>query len=56
MRRYLLYLFRWQLSSPVLYPIIILFKDHLLIATIVGNLVGGMIFFFVDRIIFRKHD
>jgi hypothetical protein len=64
LRRYLLYLLRWQLSTPILAPIVAYFKhspslfgtaEDWLGAT-VANLVGGMLFFFVDRLIFRGID
>jgi len=61
-KRFLLYLGRWQLSSPILYPVL-LYADYwlnlgtninFLIATILANLIGGCIFFWVDRFIFRQ--
>ena len=59
LKRYLLYLIRWQLSTPILAPIIALFKHSPLWGTpadwygaIVANLIGGLIFFWVDRFIF----
>ncbi len=59
-RRYLLYLLRWQLSTPILAPIIAYFKHSPTvmgtaedwIGSSVANLVGGLIFFWVDRFIF----
>ena len=60
--RYFLYLCRWQLSTIILAPCIAIFKhspdlwgtpeDWL--AASVSNLAGGMIFFWVDRLIFKK--
>jgi hypothetical protein len=60
LRRYLLYLIRWQLSTPILAPVIAYFKhspslfgtpaDWL--GSMVANLIGGLIFFWVDRFIF----
>lgn len=50
MLNFILYLVRWQLSSPILYfcmkklPI----KNNLA-KTIIANLIGGTIFFFVDK-------
>lgn len=53
--RFLLYLLRWQLSTPVLYICLWLLADvNGWIATITANLVGGTIFYFVDRQIFRR--
>lgn len=57
MKKFLLYLLRWQLSTPILALILFLMKDwNYLIATIVANLIGGIIFFWVDRWIFNKKD
>ena len=57
MKKFLLYLLRWQLSTPILALILFLMKDwNYLIATIIANLIGGIIFFWVDRWIFNKKD
>jgi hypothetical protein len=54
-RRYILYLLRWQLSTPILSICVALFISKLgnLWAVIIANLIGGLIFFWVDRLIFR---
>ena len=52
MLKFLLYVTRWQLSTPILWIVV----SHLgtsLEATVVANLVGASIFFWVDKIIFR---
>lgn len=64
LRRYVLYLIRWQLSTPILAPVIAFFKhspsmfgtfeDWL--GSAVANLIGGLIFFWVDRWIFGRTD
>ena len=54
-KQYILYLIRWQLSTPVLACCILLMKESdPFISTVVSNLIGGLIFFWVDRLIFRK--
>ena len=55
MKKYLLYLLRWQLSTPIL-AVCLHFLAGLgeLWATIVANLIGGCIFFFVDKWIFKS--
>lgn len=55
-KKYALYLLRWQLSTPIL-TVCLVFLAGLgeLWATIIANLIGGLIFFWVDRYIF-KHD
>ena len=53
---FLLYLLRWQLSSPILWCCLILLSDKLGVfwATVLSNLAGGAVFYFVDRWIFRQ--
>jgi uncharacterized membrane protein YdjX (TVP38/TMEM64 family) len=61
MKRFILYVIRWQLSTPILAPIVAIFKhspsmfgtkeDWL--AAAVANLIGSFIFFWIDRYIFR---
>lgn len=54
-KRYLLYLLRWQLSTPILAAVLALFADWpIVVSTIVANLIGGLVFFWVDRWIFRE--
>jgi hypothetical protein len=55
MKKYALYLLRWQLSTPIL-AICLIWLAGLgeLWATIVANLIGGLIFFWVDKWIFKK--
>ena len=62
-RKYLLYLLRWQLSTPILSPAISAFTHspwygtkESWIGAVVANLIGGLIFFWVDRWIFKKTD
>ena len=61
LKKFVLYAFRWQLSTPILAPVLIycdrLFNDdpniNFWIATVVANFIGSCIFFWVDRFIFR---
>jgi hypothetical protein len=54
-KRYGLYLLRWQLSTPILAVALYLLAGlGALAATIVANLIGGLIFFWVDRFIFTS--
>jgi len=54
-KRYTLYLIRWQLSTPVLAGVLVwLAAYNKLFATIIANLIGGLIFFWVDRFIFTS--
>ena len=54
MKRFCLYLIRWQLSTPIL-AIVVAWLAYLgeWTAAAVANLIGGAIFFWVDRWIFR---
>lgn len=54
-KKYLLYLIRWQLSTPILAIVISCLSNmNTLIATIIANFIGGLIFFWVDQYIFKK--
>lgn len=61
-KRYALYLIRWQLSTPLLAPIVAYFKNSPAIfgtsedwiAATIANLIGGLIFFWVDSFIFTS--
>lgn len=55
MKRFLLYLLRWQLSTPIL-AIVLHFTTNwnYIASTIVANLIGGIIFFWVDKWIFER--
>jgi len=56
-KRYTLYLARWQLSTPILALVLIwLSTTDRWTATIIANLIGGLIFFWVDRYIFTTDD
>lgn len=62
MVKFILYLFRWQLSTVILAPVVAFFKHSPTlwgtkedwIAAMVANLIGGCIFFWVDRFIFKS--
>ena len=51
---FILYLIRWQLSTPILALCMNYLKFSTLINTIIANLIGGIIFYFVDKFIFTK--
>ncbi|MDD1704334.1 MAG: hypothetical protein LUP97_03765 [Methanoregula sp.] len=57
LKRYGLYLLRWQASTPILAGVgIILASMGQLVAAIVANLIGGLIFFWVDQYIFTAQS
>lgn len=54
-KQYFVYLIRWQLSSPLL-AVCLMFLGGLGVvwATIIANLIGGLIFFWVDKKILKS--
>jgi hypothetical protein len=50
-RQFAFYLLRWQMSTPILWLVVSQLGAGLG-ATIAANLIGGAIFFWIDRIIF----
>ena len=54
LKKYLFYLLRWQLSTPILALCVVSFATlGTTRATVLANLIGGIIFFWVDRWIFN---
>lgn len=52
-KQYLVYLLRWQLSTPIAATVLNLLADMpVLWATVIANLVGAIIMFPIDRFIF----
>lgn len=57
MMRFVAYLIRWQLSTPVLALCMWLMGGlDIILATVIANLIGGCIFYFVDKKIFRGEE
>ena len=56
MKRFILYLIRWQCSSPILALCMWAMGGwNIVVATVVANLIGGCIFYFVDKRIFDRN-
>jgi len=53
-RRFILYLLRWQLSTPILWLVVKNLGVGIW-STVLANLIGGAIFFWVDRFIFTSY-
>lgn len=54
-KQYAIYLFRWQASTPILALVLLWLSNvNQWIATIVANLIGGLIFFWIDKFIFTS--
>lgn len=56
MKKFVLYLLRWQASTPILALCLFLLTARMseFWATVIANLIGGCIFFFVDKKIFKS--
>lgn len=54
MKRFFLYLVRWQLSTPILW-LVVKNMGAGIWATVLANLIGGVIFFWVDKFIFTSY-
>lgn len=55
MRPLLLYIGRWELSTFTLAPVLILLSNvPTLVATVIANLIGALIFYNVDRLLFKR--
>lgn len=55
-KKYILYIIRWQLSTPILAIVLIwLSNQNQWVATIIANFIGALIFFWVDRYIFKNN-
>lgn len=56
-RKYLLYIIRWQLSTPILAICLILLSSLGEIwSTIIANFIGALIFFWIDKLIFKEKN
>lgn len=53
-KKYILYLFRWQLSTPILALVLYMLNINEIMETIIANLIGGIIFFWIDKLIFKE--
>lgn len=50
--QFCLYLLRWQLSTPILAMCLYLLNFNPIVNTIIANLIGGCLFYFIDKTIF----
>ena len=52
----IVYLLRWQLSTPILSAVIYFTIDLWgnIASTILANLIGGLMFYKIDKLIFNK--
>ena len=54
MKKFLLYLLRWQMSTPLLAIVFYYLPFNAILESIIANLIGGCIFFWVDKHIFKN--
>ena len=54
LKTYSLYLMRWQMSTPLLAICLYYMNFSVTIKTILANLIGGILFFWVDKFIFTS--
>lgn len=55
LKKYIIYLIRWQLSTPIIAVVLLVLSNmNAWIATIIANFIGGLMFFWIDKLIFRK--
>lgn len=54
MKKFILYLIRWQLSTPILALCLSKLKFSTTVNTIIANLIGGIIFYWIDKFIFKE--
>lgn len=53
--RLLMYLFRWQMSTPILAGVVWYLSGYNeIVSAVVANLIGGLIFYKIDKLIFSK--
>ena len=53
-RRFALYLLRWQASTPILALVLATLPLGVVGNAIIANLIGGILFFWIDRWIFLR--
>ena len=54
MKRFFIYLLRWQASSIILAPCIYLLNSYgSIVSAVVANLIGGCLFYLIDKKIFK---
>lgn len=53
-KKFLLYLLRWQISTIILAPCIYYLPFNVITKTIIANLIGGCLFYFIDKWIFKR--
>lgn len=51
---YVLYIIRWLCSTPILALVLYLLHTNQFLETIIANLIGGLIFFWIDKMIFKE--
>jgi hypothetical protein len=47
------YALRWQLSTPILWIVMQYFPGPVWVKTVIANIIGALIFFRIDKVIFN---
>lgn len=56
-KQYILYIIRWQLSTPILALCLVwLAFLNEITATIIANFIGALVFFWIDKLIFKEKN
>ena len=50
----ILYIIRWQLSTPIIYLIIVILPFSYLTEIIIANFVGALLFYPIDKLLLKK--
>ena len=54
MKRLLLYLLRWQASTPILAVVTYYLASYdAVVSAVIANLIGGLLFYKIDKTIFK---
>lgn len=56
MKKFLIYLIRWQMSTPIIALCMSKLNFSVGINTAIANLFGGIIFYFIDKRIFKEKN
>ena len=55
LKKYFFYIIRWQCSTPILALCMYYMNFNITIKTIIANFIGALIFFWVDKYIFKNN-
>lgn len=53
-KKLIFYIFRWQLSTPILYAVLAILPYGDMTNTVIANFIGALVFFPADELIFNR--